>query len=158
VQLITATLHCLALCMNSTRKRQGFLSHHFMFKFVINFKHCTFIFVHEDKKFHTLATLPQGKELAVSIRYEAGWTPQLAWIMRKRRQICSPPQILCRPTHSPVWKREFFLLPSAPSLILNNYRGWGGYSPRWAKLIPLSNAKGKKNAQSYTSILPTCHT
>jgi hypothetical protein len=57
----------------------------------------------ESGQFHTMATLPQGKELTVSIRYNAGWASQMAWIKRKRgKSDCSPPQNLRRSAHSPV--------------------------------------------------------
>jgi hypothetical protein len=143
-----------------------------MFKFIINLKQCKFIFAHEDKmvvsgKFHTIAALPLGKKFTVSIRYKARWASQLTWIKRKREKSdCRPPQILRRPANSPVRNKSgLFHFRSAqtgcgaPKPPVNSYGigEVGGGVLNTGVLTPPSNAEGK-NAQSCTSILPTCHT
>jgi hypothetical protein len=119
---------------------------------------------------YTMAILPRGKEFTVSIGYKDRWAYRLGWIKRKREKSdCRPPQILRRPAHSPVRSKSgLFSRPKIPDwlrcpeascviIIALESGGGGGGVLNTGGMTLLSNAEGK-NAQSCTSILPTCHT
>jgi hypothetical protein len=41
-------------------------------------------------QFYALTNLPLGKELVVCIGYEAGWMPELVWMLWSRKKSLAP--------------------------------------------------------------------